>query len=46
MGFIVTQQQVKDWSKADAKNQRFLNFFQWGTNLAKNPYGMPDTLDY
>jgi len=42
MGFIVTQQQVNDWIKADAKNQEVLKLFSMGTNLAKNPNGMPE----
>ena len=42
MGFIVTQQQVNDWIKADAKNQEVLKLFSMGANLAKNPNGMPE----
>jgi hypothetical protein len=41
-GFIVTEQQVKDWIKADAKNQEVLKLFSMGANLAKNPHGKPE----
>ena len=41
-GFIVTEQQVKDWVKADAKNQEVLKLFSMGANLAKNPHGKPE----
>lgn len=41
-GFIVTEQQVKDWIKADSKNQEVLKLFSMGANLAKNPNGMPE----
>lgn len=41
-GFIVTEQQVKDWAKADPKNQEVLKLFSMGANLAKNPHGMPE----
>jgi type II restriction/modification system DNA methylase subunit YeeA len=41
-GFIVTEQQVKDWIKADAKNQEVLKLFSMGANLARNPHGKPE----
>lgn len=41
-GFIVTEQQVKDWSKADSKNQAVLKLFSMGANLAQNPNGKPE----
>ncbi|WP_339373755.1 DNA methyltransferase [Anabaena sp. 4-3] len=41
-GFIVTEQQVKDWIQADAKNQEVLKLFSMGANLAKNPHGKPE----
>ncbi len=41
-GFIVTEQQVKDWVKADSRNQEVLKLFSMGANLAKNPNGMPE----
>ncbi|WP_254174356.1 DNA methyltransferase [Planktothrix pseudagardhii] len=42
MGFIVTENQVKEWIKADSKNQEVLKLFSMGANLAKNPHGLPD----
>jgi SAM-dependent methyltransferase len=41
-GFIVTEQQVTDWIKADSKNQEVLKLFSMGANLAQNPHGKPD----
>lgn len=41
-GFIVTEKQVTDWIKADAKNQEVLKLFSMGANLAKNPHGKPE----
>lgn len=41
-GFIITEQQVNDWIKADCKNQEVLKLFSMGANLAKNPNGIPD----
>ncbi|MEA5568776.1 DNA methyltransferase, partial [Anabaena sp. UHCC 0399] len=41
-GFIVTEQQVQEWIKADAKNQEVLKLFSMGANLAKNPHGNPE----
>jgi hypothetical protein len=41
-GFIVTEQQVKDWIQADPKNQKVLKLFSMGGNLAQNPYGTPE----
>jgi hypothetical protein len=42
MGFIVTENQVKEWIKTDSKNQEVLKLFSMGANLAKNPHGLPD----
>ncbi|MFO5494231.1 MAG: DNA methyltransferase, partial [Cuspidothrix sp.] len=42
MGFIVTEQQVIDWIKADSKNAEVLKLFSMGANLAKNPHGKPE----
>ncbi len=41
-GFIVTEQQVKEWIKADSKNQEVLKLFSMGGNLATNPNGKPE----
>ncbi|OCQ92934.1 restriction endonuclease subunit M [Nostoc sp. MBR 210] len=41
-GFIVTEQQVQDWIKADSKNQEVLKLFSMGKNLAQNPHGKPE----
>jgi type II restriction/modification system DNA methylase subunit YeeA len=41
-GFIVTEQQVQEWIKKDAKNQEVLKLFSMGANLAKNPHGKPE----
>ncbi len=41
-GFIVTETQMTNWVKADAKNQEVLKLFSMGTNLAKNPHGKPE----
>lgn len=41
-GFIVTEKQVTDWIKADAKNQEVLKLFSMGANLAQNPHGKPE----
>ncbi|WP_016953022.1 DNA methyltransferase [Anabaena sp. PCC 7108] len=41
-GFIVTEQQVTAWIKADVKNQEVLKLFSMGANLAKNPHGKPE----
>ncbi len=41
-GFIVTEQQVNEWIKADSKNQDVLKLFSTGGNLAKNPHGKPE----
>ncbi|MFN7284893.1 MAG: DNA methyltransferase [Dolichospermum sp.] len=42
MGFIVTEQQVIDWIKADSKNKEVLKLFSMGANLAQNPHGKPE----
>ncbi|MDD1449499.1 N-6 DNA methylase, partial [Dolichospermum sp. ST_sed8] len=41
-GFIITDQQVIDWIKADSKNQEVLKLFSMGANLAQNPHGKPE----
>ncbi|BAT52297.1 DNA modification methyltransferase related protein [Nostoc sp. NIES-3756] len=41
-GFIITEEQVKDWIKAYPKNQDILKPFSMGANLAKNPHGTPE----
>lgn len=41
-GFVVTEQQVNTWIKADPKNKQVLKLFSMGSNLAKNPHGKPD----
>nr|WP_236116972.1 DNA methyltransferase [Hassalia byssoidea] len=41
-GFIVTEQQVKDWIKADLKNQQILKLYSTGEKLANNPNGIPE----
>jgi hypothetical protein len=41
-GFIVTENQVNDWIKADPKNKDVLKLFSMGANLAKNPHGLPE----
>ncbi|MEP0956158.1 endonuclease domain-containing protein [Microcoleus sp. FACHB-1515] len=41
-GFIVTEQQVNQWIKADPKNIDVLKLFSMGANLAGNPNGLPD----
>jgi len=41
-GFIVTEEQVKAWIKADPKNQEVLKLFSMGDNLASNPQGKPE----
>ncbi|WP_197985584.1 class I SAM-dependent DNA methyltransferase [Leptolyngbya sp. Cla-17] len=41
MGFLVTNEQVQDWLKADSRNQEVLKLFSMGANLAQNPHGMP-----
>jgi len=40
-GFIVTQPQVEDWVKADAKNQEVLKLYSSGENLVQNPNSTP-----
>lgn len=41
-GFIVTEEQVQKWIKADPNNQDVLKLFSMGANLAKNPHGEPE----
>jgi hypothetical protein len=41
-GFIVTEEQVNQWIKADPKNQDVLKLFSMGANLAQEVYGKPD----
>ncbi len=42
MGFLVDEQQVNLWLRADSKNKDVLKLFSMGANLAKNPHGKPD----
>jgi len=41
-GFIVTEQQVNNWTKHETKNQEVLKLFSMGANLAQNPHGKPE----
>lgn len=41
-GFLITEMQVKQWIKADPKNQQVLKLFVQGQDLAQNPEGKPD----
>jgi SAM-dependent methyltransferase len=41
-GFIVTEEQVNQWIKADSKNNDVLKLFSMGANLAKRPHGLPE----
>lgn len=41
-GFIITEDQVKEWIKANPKNAEVLKLFSMGANLAKNPHGKPE----
>ncbi len=41
-GFIITEEQVKSWVKADIRNKEVLKLFSMGANLAKNPQGKPE----
>ncbi|MEG4146656.1 DNA methyltransferase [Microcoleus sp. Pol12B5] len=41
-GFIVTEKEVKQWIKADRKNQEVLKLFSMGSNLAQSPHGKPE----
>ncbi|WP_293133448.1 DNA methyltransferase [Okeania sp. SIO3I5] len=41
-GFIITEELVKKWIEADAKNQDILKLFSMGKNLAQNPLGKPE----
>ncbi|NJN61926.1 MAG: class I SAM-dependent DNA methyltransferase [Coleofasciculaceae cyanobacterium RL_1_1] len=41
-GFIVTEDLVNEWIKADPKNAEVLKLFSMGANLAKNVDGKPD----
>jgi hypothetical protein len=38
-GFIVTEQQVKDWAKADSENQKVCKVLSDATSLTDNSYG-------
>ncbi len=42
MGFIITEDEVKEWIKKDAKNQEVLKLFSMGANLAKYPHRKPE----
>ena len=41
-GFIITEEQVNAWIKADRKNQEVLKLFYMGANLAQEVNGKPD----
>lgn len=41
-GFIITEQQVKEWMEANLKNKEILKLLSDATSLAKNIYGMPE----
>ncbi|MCX5965360.1 MAG: N-6 DNA methylase [Cyanobacteria bacterium] len=41
-GFLVTEEKVNDWIKADRKNQDVLRLFSMGANLAQEIDGKPD----
>jgi SAM-dependent methyltransferase len=41
-GFVITHQQAEEWIKASSKNQEVLKLFSMGSNLAKNPHGIPE----
>lgn len=41
-GFIVTDEQVKQWISHESKNQEVLKLFSMGANLAQNPLGKPE----
>ncbi|MCL1462915.1 class I SAM-dependent DNA methyltransferase [Argonema galeatum] len=41
-GFLVTEMQVKQWIKANSKNQEVLKLFIQGQDLAQNVNGKPD----
>ncbi|TAE96688.1 MAG: class I SAM-dependent DNA methyltransferase, partial [Oscillatoriales cyanobacterium] len=41
-GFIITEQEAKDWIQADLNNQKVIKLFSMGANLAKNPNCVPD----
>ncbi|MGC1395032.1 MAG: DNA methyltransferase, partial [Coleofasciculaceae cyanobacterium] len=41
-GFVVTEEQVKEWIKADSRNQEVLKLLSDATSLAKSPHGTPE----
>ncbi|MGG6266484.1 DNA methyltransferase [Leptolyngbya sp. AN03gr2] len=41
-GFIVCEQQVQDWIKADTKNKEVLRLYLTGEKLTDNPNGLPE----
>ncbi len=41
-GFVITEQEAKQWIAEDKNNQKVLKLFSMGTNLAKYPHGKPD----
>jgi len=41
-GFIISEDQRKDWIKKDPENQLRIKLFSMGANLARNPHGKPD----
>jgi hypothetical protein len=40
-GFVITEEQVNDWIKANPKNQEVLKLFSMGANLAQEVNGKP-----
>jgi type II restriction/modification system DNA methylase subunit YeeA len=41
-GFILTEEEAKDWIKADLNNKEIIKLFSMGANLAKNANSVPD----
>ena len=41
-GFIIDEQKVNQWIKADSKNRDVLKLFSMGANLAGNPNSLPE----
>ena len=39
---MITPKQAEDWIKASPKNKDVLKLFSMGSNLAKNPHGIPE----
>ncbi len=41
-GFVITEKQAEEWIKGSSKNKDVLKLFSMGSNLAKNPHGIPE----